>query len=216
MLLGTAPFVGESLQTLQTRILTEELSFTPTLVAEDDKDADQISPSASGSPSEAIATVSPEISTAARDFVGRLLDKSPFSRLGTDSTEEVRAHRWFGSTADIGSVVAGGWDWAALERKEILPLYVPASSNDMLSNFPERSDSFLNDADLTFHAPARSVDQSQSDPFTSAKKGAVNDFYFDRQAARAKAAERDAMDALFKQRAAAVGVATPGGSGDCA
>jgi serine/threonine protein kinase len=214
LLLGAVPFGGESLEMLQTGILTHDLSFTPTLRAEDDEHREQESPSRPfppTSPSEAVAIAPPEISTAARDFLGRLLDKSPSTRLGTDSTEDVRGHSWFGSAQSTSE--AGGWDWTALERKEIPPVYVPASSDELLSNFPDRSESFANDSDLAFHAPARSAGQSPSDPFASAKKGAVNDFYFDRQAARAKAAEREAMEALFQQRAAAAGVATLGGTG---
>lgn len=210
LLLGVAPFGGESLELLQTSILTQELSFSPTLGTEDSQYVEQASPSlvcSSSNPSEAIAIKPPEISTEAQDFVGRLLDKSPLTRLGFHSAEDVRAHSWFGSEESRSA--GGGLDWDALERKEISPVYVPALSDELLSNFPERSESFANDSDLAFHAPARSAGQNQSDPFSSAKKGAVNDFYFDRQAAKAKAAEREAMDAIFKQRAAAAGVAVP-------
>jgi serine/threonine protein kinase len=200
LLLGATPFGGESLEILQTSILTQELSFTPAFSAEEDQTA--VTPT---SPSEAVAIKPPEVGDAAQDFVKRLLDKSPLTRLGCDSAEDVRAHSWFGSAAS-------GWDWGALERKEIPPVYVPASSDELLSNFPKRSESFANDSDLAFHAPARSAGQTQSDPFATAKKGAVNDFYFDRQAARAKAAEREAMEAIFKERAAAAGVGTPVGT----
>ncbi len=212
LLLGTTPFGGESLELLQTSILTQELSFNPTLPTEDEQDGEQASPSLAlspSSPSEAVAIKAPEISNEARDFVERLLDKSPLTRLGCDSAENVRAHSWFGSD-ESRSTGGGGLDWGALERKEIPPVYVPASSDELLSNFPDRSESFGNDSDLAFHAPARSAGQNQADPFASAKTGAVNDFYFDRQAARAKAAEREAMEAMFKQRAAAAGVAASG------
>lgn len=201
LLIGATPFGGESLEMLQTSILTQELSFTPAFSAEEDQNA--VTPT---SPSEAVAMKPPQISDEARDFVKRLLDKSPLTRLGCDSAEDVRAHSWFGSAAS-------GLDWVALERKEVPPVYVPASSDELLSNFPKRSESFANDSDLAFHAPARSAGQTQSDPFASAKKGAVNDFYFDRQAARAKAAEREAMEATFKERAAAAGVAISAGTG---
>jgi serine/threonine protein kinase len=270
LLLGATPFRGASdgsLDSLQESILTQELTFTPTLIESDDGGDDDNGDNngGSGGVSEAVAVAPPQISDMAQDFVSRLLDKSPLTRLGAVSIAEVKAHAWFsshwGPTAaaaaapDSGggggssgastrsssssssssggsgggggsgekekekeeAAVVGSLDWGMLERKELPPLYVPAMTDpdDLLSHFPERSDSsFANDADLAFHAPARAGGGGGGgggrgggggggDPFGTVKKGTVNDFYFDRVAARAKAAERESMEAMFKQRAAA-------------
>ena len=180
LLLGTTPFRGDGIASLHASITTQELSFTPVLLDDDDNVL-----------SEAIPP--PKITAQAEGFVGRLLDKDPLARLCGQG--EVQADLWWGSL-----------DWDALAKQEIPPPpeeIAPTVSSDPLFHFPDRSDSFAADGDLAFHAPARSGAKT-SDPFTAAKRGAVNDFYFDRNEARKKAAERDiAMEARFKQAAAA-------------
>lgn len=184
LLLGTTPFRGEGMDSLHASITSQELTFTPVLLDDDDHVLNEAIPP-------------PKITTQAEGFVGRLLDKDPLARLGGEG--EIQADLWWGSL-----------DWDALAKKEIPPPQeiAPAVSSDPLFHFPERSDSFAADGDLAFHAPARSGGKS-SDPFTAAKRGAVNDFYFDRNEARKKAAEREAMEARFNQAAAAAGASGP-------
>jgi serine/threonine protein kinase len=184
LLLGTTPFRGEGMATLHTSITTQELTFSPVILDDDDNAL-----------SEAIPP--PKISAQAEGFVARLLEKDPLARLGGEP--EVQADLWWGDL-----------DWEALARKVIAPPeeIAPVVSDDPLFYFPERSDSFAADGDLAFHAPARSGTKSGSDPFMAAKRGAVNDFYFDRNEARKKAAERDVMEARFKAAAAAAGAPT--------
>ena len=96
-----------------------------------------------------------------------------------------------------------------MERKELAPPFVPAQSDDPLFHFPESTECFTNEGD--YFAPARAT--SAKDPFAAARRGAVNDFYFNRNEARAKAAERDALEARFAAAAAAAGGASEGCAG---
>ena len=60
------------------------------------------------------------ISTAARDFLGGLLNKDPSKRLGggPKDVEDVKAHQFFASI-----------NWSDLEKKRIVPPYKPQVSN---------------------------------------------------------------------------------------
>eukprot|EP01050_Picozoa_sp_SAG11_P006546 SAG11_NODE_511_length_8847_cov_3.611911_7_plen_238_part_00 len=130
----------------------------------------------------------PSISASACSFLRGLLEKSAADRLGSVSTAQVQQHGWFAAI-----------DWEALARKELAPPYVPAPRADPLAHFPtHRSRSFVSDSD--FRAPA-SVDHFD-DPFARARRGAVDDWYFDRAATAAAATRRVAMAAEMDQRRA--------------
>lgn len=90
-------------------------------------------------------------SAEAKDFIRQLLNRDPEQRLGSgnNGTERIKAHPWF---SDI--------DWVALERRELVPTFVPHLKNeqdlpyvepDVLSELPALSltnTSFNLDSDL--------------------------------------------------------------------
>ena len=218
LMVGATPFNGAGMDALHDSILAHDVHFATATTKTDDAlveaaasatatgaDADETGSqlpraTASTDAEQGLCPANvtskggtPCISELGQSFVRELLDKSPLTRLGADSTAQVQKHDWFGESLD--------W-WDALERKELQPLYVPAPSDDPLAHFPERHDTFVHDDD--FHAPARNVSSNgAADPF-AVKLHSVNDFYFDRERARAKAKMRE--EALAARMVAAAGL----------
>jgi len=97
MLTGWPPFYDKNLRKMCEQILRAELRFPPGCTA----------------------------STEARDLIRQLLRRDPEKRLGTLSTDEVRAHPFFATV-----------DWAALERREVTAPFLPkVNSETDIGNF---------------------------------------------------------------------------------
>jgi serine/threonine protein kinase len=107
LLTGHAPFDGDGIESLQDRILHQELQF-PTPIGE-----------------EGTSEHAPLPSQPAQAFVSELLIKDPETRLGAVSSGAVQEHGWF-----------TGLDWNALARKELEPPCKPRPDADPLAHFP--------------------------------------------------------------------------------